>query len=77
MIKWIFALMLIVSAVFGAFTGNMPRVGEAALNSCVEAVNLFLYLLGGMCMWGGLMRVAEKAKLTDSLSALLDRKSVV
>ena len=31
MIKWIFALMLIVSAVFGAFTGNMPRVGEAAL----------------------------------------------
>ena len=62
--------MLIVSAVFGAFTGNMPRVGEAALNSCVEAVDLFLYLLGGMCMWGGLMRVAEKAKLTDSLSAL-------
>lgn len=70
MIKWIFALMLIVSAVFGAFTGNMPRVGEAALNSCVEAVDLFLYLLGGMCMWGGLMRVAEKAKLTNSLSAL-------
>ena len=70
MIKWIFALMLIVSVVFGAFTGNTSQVGAAALNSCVEAVDLFLYLLGGMCMWGGLMRVAEKAKLTDMLSKL-------
>ncbi|MCM1023750.1 MAG: hypothetical protein NC395_06795 [Prevotella sp.] len=70
MIKWIFALMLIISAAVGAFTGNMPQVGAAALNSCVEAVDLFLYLLGGMCMWGGLMRIAEKAKLTDMLSKL-------
>ena len=70
MIKWIFALMLIISAVFGAFTGNMSQVGAAALNSCVDAVDLFLYLLGGMCMWGGLMRVAEKTKLTDMLSKL-------
>ena len=70
MIKWIFALMLIISVAFGAFTGNMSQVGAAALNSCVDAVDLFLYLLGGMCMWGGLMRVAEKAKLTDMLSKL-------
>ncbi len=70
MMKWIFALMLIISAAFGAASGKMPGVAEAALNSCVEAVDLFLYLLGGMCMWGGLMRIAEKAKLTDALSKL-------
>lgn len=70
MIKWVFAVMLIVSAILGALTGNMPQVGAAALNSCVDAVNLFLYLLGGMCMWGGLMRVAEKSGLTDMLSKL-------
>lgn len=70
MIKWVFAVMLIVSAILGALTGNMPQVGAAALNSCVDAVNLFLYLLGGMCMWGGLIRVAEKSGLTDMLSKL-------
>ncbi len=70
MLKWIFAVMLIISAIFGAVEGNMGQVCEAALNSSVEAVDLFLYLLGGMCMWGGLMRVAEKAKLTDILSEL-------
>ena len=70
MIKWIFALMLTASVIFGAATGNIGPVCDAALNSCVEAVDLFLYLLGGMCMWGGLMRIAEKAKLTDMLSKL-------
>lgn len=70
MIKWIFALMLTASVIFGAATGRIDQVCESALNSCVEAVELFLYLLGGMCMWGGLMRVAEKAGLTDMLARL-------
>ena len=70
MLKWIFAIMLAASVIFGAATENIGPVCDAALNSSVEAVELFLYLLGGMCMWGGLMRVAEKAKLTDMLSKL-------
>lgn len=70
MIKWIFSVMLILSVIFGAITGQIQQVCEAALNSCVEAVDLFLYLLGGMCMWGGLMRIAEKSHITDSLAAL-------
>lgn len=70
MIKWIFALMLAISVIFGAATGNIAPVCDAAMNSSVEAVELFLYLLGGMCMWGGLMRVAEKAGLTELLSKL-------
>lgn len=68
MLKWIFAIMLTASVIFGAASGNIGEVSSAALNSCVEAVDLFLYLLGGMCMWGGLMRVAEKSGLTDLLS---------
>lgn len=70
MMNKIFAAMLILSVIFGAVTGNTRQVCEAALNSSVEAVELFLYLLGGMCMWGGLMRIAEKAKITDYLAEL-------
>lgn len=66
----IFAAMLILSVICGAVTGRIQEVCNAALNACVEAVELFLYLLGGMCMWGGLMRIAEKAKITDMLSML-------
>lgn len=70
MMNKIFAVMLILSVIFGSATGHIADVCNAALNSCVEAVELFLYLLGGMCMWGGLMRIAEKSKITDALSNL-------
>ncbi len=70
MIKWIFGIMLIISAVLGAVQGNMSEVSSAALNSCVEAVELCIYLTGGMCMWGGVMRVAEKSGVTDVLAKL-------
>lgn len=70
MIKWIFAVMLIISAILGAVQDNISEVSSAALNSCVEAVELCIYLTGGMCMWGGVMRVAEKAGVTDVLANL-------
>lgn len=68
MMRWIFAVMLIIPFFIGSANGNILQVSEAALNSCVEAVELFMYLLGGMCMWGGLMRVAEKSGITDLIS---------
>ncbi|MCM1329182.1 MAG: spore maturation protein A [Ruminococcus sp.] len=70
MMNKIFAAMLILSVIFGIATGRISEVCNAALNSCAEAVELFLYLLGGMCMWGGLMRIAEKAKITDFIAKL-------
>lgn len=65
MMKWVFSIMLIISVIFGAINGKISEVSEAAMNSSVEAVELFIYLIGGMCMWGGLMRIAEKAHLTE------------
>ncbi len=70
MIKWVFGAMLIISALLGATEGNISEVSSAALNSCVEAVELCIYLTGGMCMWGGLMRVAEKSGITDVIARL-------
>lgn len=70
MLKWIFGALLIASALLGAIEGNMPEVSSAALNSCVEAVELCIYLTGGMCMWGGIMRVAEKSGITDTIAKI-------
>ena len=61
MMKWIFAIMLLISVVFGIGTDSMPDVSAAAMNSSVEAVELFMYLIGGMCMWGALGRPRRRA----------------
>lgn len=68
MMNKIFAAMIILSVICSIFTGRAAEVSDAAINSCVEAVELFLYLIGGMCMWGGLMKIAEKSKLTDKIA---------
>ena len=70
MLKCILGAILIVSAVLGAIEENMSEVSSAALNSCVEAVELCIYLTGGMCMWGGIMRVAEKSGITDTIAKI-------
>ncbi len=67
MLKWIFSALIILSFIFGIFSGNSKNVSDAVLSESVNAVNLGIYLLGAMCVWGGIMRVAEKSGITDAL----------
>ncbi|MBQ2823878.1 MAG: spore maturation protein A [Oscillospiraceae bacterium] len=70
MMNKFFAAAVIISVICGIVTGNISAVAEAALNSCVEAVELFIYLIGGMCMWGGIMQIAEKSGVTEKVAVI-------
>lgn len=63
-------MLIIISVAAGLATGNVRELTEAVLNEPVNAVELCIYLCGGMCFWGGLMRVAEKSGLTEGLAKL-------
>lgn len=63
--RYIFIFMIIVSAVYGMASGNAESVSNAVLEEGVNAVELSIYMLGGMCVWGGIMRIAEKSGITD------------
>lgn len=71
MMTWLFAGLVALATVFGICTGRVGEVSGAALAGCGDAVELFLTLLGTMALWGGVMRVAEQAKVTEKLSGLL------
>ena len=64
--------MIVLGIVFGAITGNMKEITEAALDSAGEAVSLCITMAGVMALWVGLMEIAEKSglllKLTNMLS---------
>ncbi|MBD5494944.1 MAG: nucleoside recognition protein, partial [Lachnospiraceae bacterium] len=40
MLNYIWAFMILIGVVFGAFTGNIEAVSQAALDSAGEAVSL-------------------------------------
>lgn len=69
--KWVFCGLILLSVIFGAGSGNMDSVSNALIGECSKAVELTLTLTGSICLWSGLMKVAEYAKLTDAVSRLL------
>lgn len=62
--KYLFTAIIIISAIYGMVSGNTEAVSNAVLEEGVNAVELSMYMLGGMCVWGGIMRVAEKSGIT-------------
>lgn len=60
--------IMLLSLVAGAATGRLEQVTNALLAGGGEAIQLSLTLGGAMCLWGGLMRVAEKGGLTTLLA---------
>lgn len=72
MLNYIWAFMILIGVVFGAFTGNIEAVSQAALDSAGEAVSLCITMTGVMALWVGLMEIAQKsgliAKMTKGIS---------
>ena len=68
MLNYIWGGMILLAIVVAAFTGNMPALTNAAIDSAREAIMLCITILGVLSMWTGLLTVADKAGLVQSLS---------
>ena len=65
-------LFLIVSAViYGGARGQINEVTAAAMASGRSAVDLVLGLTGVLCLWMGLMKIAEKSGLVHLIARAL------
>jgi len=75
MLNYLWAFMILTGILYAAFTGNLPAVTEAALDSAQEAVSLCITMAGVLALWVGLMRIAEHAgimkKAADKIYPLL------
>lgn len=63
MLNYIWACMIIIAVVYGAITGNIAAVGNGAIESSKEAIELCITMVGVMSMWMGIMEVAGRAGL--------------
>lgn len=69
--KWILIFLPVMAITFGIATGSLPEVSSAVLDGAGEAVELSISLCGVMCLWSGLMSVAEKCGAVELMSAAL------
>ncbi|MCU6746895.1 MULTISPECIES: nucleoside recognition protein [Lachnospiraceae] len=61
MLNYLWAGMILVGIIFGAFNGKMPDITNAALDSSKEAVTLCITMIGVMSFWTGIMEIASEA----------------
>lgn len=68
MLNYLWAGMMALGILWGAFHGNLAQVTNGALDSAREAVTLCLTMLGIMSFWCGILKVGEEAGLIEALT---------
>lgn len=68
MLNFLWAFMILTGIIFAAFTGRLPDITNAALDSSKEAVSLCITMMGVMSFWVGLMEIATQAGIIQAIS---------
>ena len=66
--NYIWSGIMLVSVIFAVVNGRAAEVSDALFSGGQSAVSLCLTLLASMCIWGGLMKIADRAGLTRGLA---------
>ena len=67
----IWPLFIILSFSFAILFGNLDALNQSIFASTAEAVSLSMTLLGTMCLWNGIMKIAANTSIMQKLTHLL------
>ncbi|MCR4435003.1 MAG: nucleoside recognition domain-containing protein [Clostridiales bacterium] len=70
MLDYIWFGLLVLGFIVGIFSGRAETVTKAAIDSASGAVSVGIGLLGVMCLWTGMMAIAEKSGLVQRIAGL-------
>ncbi len=71
MLNWIWLLMVVAAAMVAGFGQRLQAALDGAMAGARQSVELALGLAGIMCVWLGLMRLAERSGLVIVLGRIL------
>ena len=71
MLNKIWPFFIIISFIYAIFSGNLENLNSSIFASTSDAINLCISLLGTMCLWSGLMQIANKTTMIEKLTKFL------
>lgn len=71
MLNILWPIFIIVSFIYAILTGNVQNVNNSIFESTSDAVKLSITLLGTMCLWTGIMKIAQQTTFVTKLTILL------
>lgn len=69
--NYIWFFMIVVSYIFSFFAGTTDAVTKSIFDGSEAAVTLVISLLGMMCLWTGMLEIAQESELTQKVQKLL------
>lgn len=72
MLNIIWPIFIIISIGYSFITGNLENVNNSIFEVGDNTINLILTLLGTVCLWNGIMKIAENTSLINKISNLLN-----
>ena len=73
MVTIIFGVFLIVGIVYSFFNGNISVINDVLMESGNIAIDLVLKMVPLLCLWLGVMKIAERSGLMAKVSRVMSR----
>ena len=71
MMNYVFPVMIIFSFVCAVITGRMSELSASVVEGGSNAVELLFRLVAMLCLWGGVMEIADSSGITKGISKML------
>ncbi|MCI6770378.1 MAG: spore maturation protein A [Oscillospiraceae bacterium] len=71
MMNYVWPVLIMLSFLASIITGNVGQLSNAVIQGGQNAVELLLRLVAMLCLWGGIMEIAEKSGITAAVSRIL------
>lgn len=71
MLNYIWSGIILIAFLSALLTGHIPELAVSLGDGARSAIETAFLLLGSMCFWSGLMRIAEASGIVDGFSGLL------
>ena len=70
MLNYIWSVLVIAAVVCAVVFGNTQALSDAVINSGAAAVELIMTMAGVMCLWSGIMKIAQESGFTRLMARL-------
>ena len=71
MINYIWFILIFLGSIVGILNGSGEDISKSIVESCGSTVTFIIELVGIMCFWCGVMKIAERSGFTDKLANIL------
>ncbi len=73
MINYIFGIFIVLGVVYSFISGNINAVNDSLITSGDTAISMIIKMIPLLCLWLGIMKIAEESGLIKKISSLLSK----